>query len=71
MSLFLTLEEYSDMRLLEELYHRARMRDQGKCDYCERPGSEPACRFPDRHRLALKQPEEALSDTNPKRKPKE
>lgn len=49
----LDLDEYSELRMLEELLHRAKRREQGLCDYCGRRGDLPPCKFPDRHRLAV------------------
>lgn len=44
------LDEYSGDELAQECLRRLTLRLSGQCDYCERPlGSEPACRFPERH----------------------
>jgi hypothetical protein len=49
MSYFKELDEYTESQLREELSARASRRAAGLCDYCKRPPSTPACRFPQRH----------------------
>ena len=49
MSLPRDLDEYSDDELIRELARRADRRENGVCDYCLRPSSATACRFPVRH----------------------
>lgn len=53
MGTILGLDEYPENELHRELIARAMMRTRGRCDYCERPASDPPCRFPDRHALAV------------------
>lgn len=48
------LDEYSDVELVGEVTRRKEARAKGLCDYCNRPVSEPSCRFPLRHRPAGK-----------------
>lgn len=43
------LEELREEELTDELRKREEDRFVGHCDYCHRPPSEPACKFPDRH----------------------
>lgn len=43
------LDQLSENSLREELDKRKKLREEGKCDYCERfPSTEP-CRYPHRH----------------------
>lgn len=49
MSYALDLDEFTDEQLHEELELRRRRRAKGRCDYCDRPYTQPACRFPKRH----------------------
>jgi hypothetical protein len=51
-----SLDEYSEADLLGELAKRKRLREAGKCDYCERPYKTSPCRFPERHRPPLRAP---------------
>lgn len=51
------LDEYTDAALAEELRRRDAARRKGVCDYCGRPGEEPACRFPNRHAEAVRMKE--------------
>lgn len=44
------LDEYPKADLLAELDRRDKARKANVCDYCGRAFSEPACRFPDRHK---------------------
>lgn len=43
------LDEQLEEVLISELRRRKRMRAKGLCDYCCRPPSTGACKFPDRH----------------------
>lgn len=45
----INLDEIPERDLLAELQLRAERRRRGQCDYCGRPSTDPACRFPDRH----------------------
>lgn len=46
------LNEISEGRLVHELIRRMKQRQEGNCDYCERPeGCEPVCTFVHRHNL--------------------
>jgi hypothetical protein len=45
----LDLDEMSTPRLLNELAHRRKLRNAGKCDYCGRDPGTPSCKFPERH----------------------
>ena len=45
-----TLDEYTDAQLEAELERRRWRRNAGLCDYCERPPTDPPCRFPERHK---------------------
>lgn len=49
MSYRLDLDEMPESKLREELRRRRQLRREGKCDYCERPFSTSACKFPERH----------------------
>jgi hypothetical protein len=49
MSYPLNLDEYGEDRILLELTRRAKERARGVCDYCARPPSVQACKFPRRH----------------------
>ena len=49
MSYPLDLEEYEELRLLDEIRRRAGLRSLGFCDYCARRPWEPPCKFPLRH----------------------
>lgn len=52
MSYPISLDEFSEKDLNAELERRRRLRDQGKCDYCQQLGNTPDCKFPDRHAVA-------------------
>jgi hypothetical protein len=43
------LDEFTEENLLAEIRMRKAMRDAGHCDYCNRPNTEPTCRFLSRH----------------------
>jgi hypothetical protein len=60
MSYPLDLDEYSERSLQAELELRASLRSQGLCDYCRQTGDKPACKFPERHKLATVQPRDIL-----------
>jgi hypothetical protein len=47
----LDLDEYDEERLLAELRLREERRLAGRCDYCNRPPTTPACKFPERHAM--------------------
>jgi len=50
MSFSLDLDEYKETALLGELQLRRERRENGRCDYCNRPhGVQPSCKFPERH----------------------
>ena len=49
MSYLLGLDEYDEERLIAELEHRRKLREDGKCDYCGRSPETPTCKFPERH----------------------
>lgn len=49
MSYPVDLDEYQGQKLTDELNRRKALRAQGLCDYCERPTTQPACKFPIRH----------------------
>lgn len=49
MSYPLDLDEMGEDRIKIELAQRERRRAAGRCDYCDRPPSSPACKFPRRH----------------------
>jgi hypothetical protein len=46
------LDEYTEQQLLDELERRRSLRDEGKCDYCQRLGNTTDCKFPERHAIA-------------------
>lgn len=50
MSYPIDLDEYTEEQLVTELRRRLAARKAGKCDYCNRPPTEPTCKFPERHR---------------------
>lgn len=50
-SYMLSLDEYDEKHLREELRLRENRRLLGLCDYCERAPEEPPCRFPKRHAM--------------------
>lgn len=56
MSYPMGLDEYSEERLLQELLERAKSREQGLCDYCNREPSTPSCKFPERHSMRGRKP---------------
>lgn len=43
------LDEIDERLLRQEIERREKARAEGLCDYCGRPSTEPACRFPERH----------------------
>lgn len=43
------LEDCTIGQLMNEILRRSVLRKKGLCDYCERPFSDRACRFPERH----------------------
>lgn len=45
----INLDEIPTISLQHELARRMKLREAEKCDYCERPCSDPVCRFPNRH----------------------
>ena len=47
------ITEFTDEQLTDELKRRDRCRRSGVCDYCEQPPHTTACRFPDRHVMAI------------------
>lgn len=50
-----SLDEIPELRIRREIERRAKLRSQGKCDYCGRVcGAEPVCKFPHRHRGSLR-----------------
>lgn len=53
------LDEYPTKTLLAELKKRRKARREGRCDYCDRPVSASACKFPERHVL-MKEVKEPL-----------
>lgn len=44
------LEEMGEERIKMELAQRERSRAAGRCDFCGRAPSSPACKFPRRHK---------------------
>jgi len=44
------LDEYTEEQLNNELTRRKKLRQRGRCDYCERVPATPPCRFSYRHR---------------------
>jgi hypothetical protein len=44
------LDEYEEEELRAELDRRAKLRADGKCDYCGRSIHVPTCKFQERHR---------------------
>lgn len=54
MSYIKDLDEVTDKELETELFNRRVMRENGICDYCGRTEAKPECRFPERHRAAMK-----------------
>jgi hypothetical protein len=44
-----TINEFGEQLLELELAQRARSRVDGKCDYCGREPTAPACKYPRRH----------------------
>jgi hypothetical protein len=49
MGLLRSLDEHTEADLLGELAKRKRLREEGKCDYCERSYKTSPCKFPGRH----------------------
>ncbi len=47
------LDEYSRAELHAELARRDEALANLLCDYCNRPGTATACKFPERHSLAI------------------
>mgnify|MGYP001558649347 CR=1 FL=1 len=47
------LDEYTTRELIDEINRRALLRERGICDYCERKGDSPTCKFPERHQKAI------------------
>lgn len=47
------LDEYTEEELLEELAQRKKLRAEGKCDYCQRAGGTPPCKFTERHHMTV------------------
>ena len=43
------LDEFTEEELREKLARREECRARGVCDYCEKNGNAPKCRFPRRH----------------------
>ena len=65
MSYHRDLDEIPEIELQQEMLRRATRRESGLCDYCQRTADDPACKFPERHRLAfsrrgVKQPVKAV-----------
>jgi hypothetical protein len=56
MSLPRSLDEVTEAELLGELAKRKRLREAGKCDYCERPYKMSPCKFPGRHQRSPRAP---------------
>lgn len=61
MSYFLSLDEYREEQLIEELTRRKKMREAGLCDYCSRIGSTTPCKFPERHKMVLSLLQESVT----------
>lgn len=57
MSYILDLDEYTEEALKGELERRRKLSARGLCDYCRRSGDTPSCKFPDRHKAALRHAE--------------
>lgn len=52
MSYPIDLDEYTDRQLNDEIVRRAKLKAEGRCDYCGRLGDMPTCRFTERHSRA-------------------
>ncbi len=48
------LDEIDEEHLWDGIHRREALRKRGLCDYCERKPSTRPCKFPERHRAALK-----------------
>lgn len=57
-----SIDEYSDERLMQELARRKADRKKGVCDYCQRNGRMPECREKERHALAKSQADFLFND---------
>lgn len=47
-----SVEDFSDIELIEELTRRRECRESGHCDYCGRRGDQDACQQKQRHEQA-------------------
>lgn len=52
----LDLDEYGEDALRNELTRRAKLKREGRCDYCGKYRNESVCKFPDRHSKARDKP---------------
>lgn len=53
MGFALDLDEIAEPLLIGEVKRRIQLRSRGLCDYCERDGASPACKYPARHQVAI------------------